>query len=273
LVHKGMYSPDMRDDAQTARNFLLSRLLETPGPEARRVVLELACEEDFAHFADRFRILVRRKAAAEGELEPFDPTDVVALKEKLEAPARNAEGLFSVMLDRLDGLAHDLRHHEFSDRKTVQAITEESEMRRTLAMRLEAKANGVYKVAQEEEVADRKRTDIRLLAATGSHKAVIEVKIADNGWTLKQLEDVLEDQLVEQYLRHQDCKSGCLLLTHGGRKKYWQHPETGKRLKPLEVMELLREKAARIETKTSHDMRVGVFLLDLTESKSKLESH
>ena len=80
LEHKGTYAPDTRDDAQTARNFLLSRLLETPGPEPRRVVLELACEKDFEHFPDRLRLLARRKAAAEGELEPFDPADVVALE-------------------------------------------------------------------------------------------------------------------------------------------------------------------------------------------------
>ena len=266
LVHKGMYSPDMRDDAQTARNVLLSRLLETPGPEARCVVLELACEEDFAHFPDRLRILVRRKAADEGELEPFDPADVVALDEKLEAPARNADGLFSVMLDRLEGLAHDLRHHEFSDRKTVQAITQESEMRRTFAMRLEAKANGVYKVAQEEEVADQKRTDIRLLAAKGSYKTVIEIKISDKRWTLKDLESALADQLVGQYLRHNDCKSGCLLLTHGGKRKGWRHPESGKWLRPPEAVEFLREKAARIEAETSHEVRLAVFWLDLTDA-------
>ena len=265
LVHRGTYSPDTRDDAQTARNFLLSRLLETPGAAARRVVLELACEEDFQHFPDRLRLLARRKAAAEGELTPFDPADIVALGDNLEAPARDTEGLFSVMMDRLEDLAHDLRHHEFSDRKTVKGIAEESEMRRTLAMRLEGKANGVYKVAQEEEVADRKRTDIRLLAVKSSNKTVIEIKIADKDWTLKDLEKALVEQLVGQYLRHTDCKSGCLLLTHGGKRKYWQHPETSKRLKPPGVVEFLREKAARIEAEASHEVRLGVFWLDLTD--------
>ena len=157
LVHKGAYTPDTRDDAQTARNFLLSRLLETPGPEARRVVLELACEKDFEHFPDRLRLLARRMAATEGELTPLKPADLVALETNLEAPAQDSAGLFTVMMDRLDDLAHDLRHHDFSDRITVQNITDESEMRRTLAMRLEAKANGVYRVTQEEEVAEWER--------------------------------------------------------------------------------------------------------------------
>ena len=264
LMHKGTYTPDTRDDAQTARNFLLSRLLETPGPEARRVVLELACEKDFEHFPDRLRLLARQRAAAEGELRTFDSAELVALEDTLEAPARDAEGLFSVMMDRLGDLAHDLQHHDFSDRKTVQGIAEESEMRRTLAMRLEAKANGAYKVAQEEEVADRKRTDIRLLAVRGSHKAVIEVKIADKGWTLRDLESALVEQLVGQYLRHNDCKSGCLLLTHGGKRKRWRHPDSSKWLTPPEAVEFLQEKAARIQTETSHQIHLAVFWLDLT---------
>ena len=265
LVHKGLYKSNTRDDAQTARNFLLSALLGTPGPEARGVVLQLASEKDFEHFPDRLRLLARKMAAAEGELTPFDPTEVVALETKLETAARDSAGLFAVMMDRLDDLTHDLRHHEFSNRRTVQRITEESEMRRTLAMRLEDKANGVYKVAQEEEVADRKRTDIRLLAVRGSHKAVIEIKIADKDWTLKQLVRSIEHQLVGKYLRHSDCDSGCLLLTYAGRRKRWRHPDCGTWLSPSEVVQYLQERAANIETECSHSVRVSVFLLDLTD--------
>ena len=265
VEHRGTYTPDTRDDAQTARNFLLSVLLDTPGAEARRVVLELAGEEDFAHFSDRLRLLVRQKAAEEAELAPFDTAAIVALEDKLEAPSLDAQSLHAVMMDRLEELAHELRHHDFSDRRTVGGITEESEMQRTLAMRLEAKANGVYKVAREEEVADGKRTDIRLLAVKGGKKAVIEVKIADKDRSLRQLEKALENQLVRRYLRHVDCKSGCLLLTHGGNRKGWRHPDSGKLLNFAGAVEYLRERARRIETETSHDVRVTVFGLDLAD--------
>ena len=67
VVHTGAYTPDTRDDAQTARNFLLSRLLDTPGREARRAVLELAEEEEFAHLRDRLNLLARNNAAGEAE--------------------------------------------------------------------------------------------------------------------------------------------------------------------------------------------------------------
>lgn len=135
---------------------------------------------------------------------------------------------------------------------------------RTLAWRLQAKANGAYKVVREEEVADRKHTDIRFLSVQGKKKAVAEVKIADN-WSLTQLEGALRDQLLGQYLRHEDCKAGCLLLTYHGRKRYWVHRESGNQLRFQEIVAILREKTREIEAETSYDVRLSVFGIDLTD--------
>ena len=137
-------------------------------------------------------------------------------------------------------------------------------MQRTLALRIESKANGAYIVSREEEVADRKSTDIRLATSDGRQKAVVEVKIADNGWSLNDLEHALREQLVRQYLRHSNCRAGCLLLTYHGRKKYWIHPETKRRLGFRQIVEYLREKARKIEKEKAHNVRIVVFGLDLT---------
>ena len=264
-IHEGVYTPDARDKAEDARRFLLSKLLDTPGPETHRIILDLADEDDFAHFRDRLRILARQRAATDAEFPAFTPEDVRVLDERLEAPPRGRDGLFAVMMDRLDDLAHDLAHHDFSDRRTVLSITEEREMQRTLALRIHAKANGAYTVAREEEVADGRRTDIRLSAVDGGHRAVVEVKIADNGWSLADLERALRSQLAGRYLRHTTCKAGCLLLTYHGSKRYWLHPETRKRIGFSEVVEFLRDRSRSIEQETSHEVRLAVFGLDLTD--------
>ena len=263
-VHEGMYSPNTRDHAETARGFLLSKLLNTPGPKARRAVLGLACEDDFAHVADWLRLLARQRTAADAEFAPFDIESVISLENNLEAPPRDRDGLFTVMRDRLDDLAHDLAHHDFSDRRTVRSITEESEMQRTLARRIDAMANGAYRVTREEEVADRKRTDIRLLAVNGHQAAVVEVKIADN-WSLTDLDLALRDQLVRKYLRHSNCKAGCLLLTYRGKKKYWKHPTSTKRFEFSEICEFLKDKAQALEKENQDSVRIRVFALDLTD--------
>ena len=116
-----------------------------------------------------------------------------------EAPPQDRDGLFVLMMDRLEDIAHDLAYGDFTDRRTVRRIDEESEMQRTLARRLNERANGAYLVTREEEVADKKRTDIRLLALRGGQKTVVEVKIAHK-WSLAALDQALQDQLVGKYL-------------------------------------------------------------------------
>ena len=262
-VHEGAYRPNARDDAQTARHFLLSWLCDTPGAETCRVLLQLAEEQDFVNTSDHLRSLARRRVATDAEFPPFEAEDVIALESRYEAPPQDRDGLFDVMIDRLDDLQYDLARHDFSDRRTVQRIDAESEMQRTLARRIREKANGTYIVTREEEVADGKRTDIRLLTANGNQKTVIEVEIVDH-WTLKQLEEALQEQLMGKYLRHANCKAGCLLLTYHGRKNHWRHPETRKRIKFQELVTRLKDKAQALEAETGHDVRITVFGLDLT---------
>jgi hypothetical protein len=99
---------------------------------------------------------------------------------------------------------------------------------------------------------------------------VIEVKIADDRWSATDLERALRDQLVGQYLRHDTCRAGCLLLTYNGVKDYWKHPKTGNRLGFPEVIEHLRSLAQSIERERG-EIRLGVCPLDLTDPLSRLE--
>ena len=187
-VHEEVYTPDTRDHAETARRFLYAKLLDTPGRDTRRVLLELADEDDFAHLADRLRFQARQRAAIDAEFPPFDLANVIALDTRHEAPPRDSNGLFTVMMDRLDDLAHDLAHDDFTNRPTLRGIGTELEMQRNLAREIRQRANGVYKVTREEEVADNKHPDIRLSVANRDLKTAIEVKIADN-WTPTELKE------------------------------------------------------------------------------------
>lgn len=263
ITHEGTYTPDTRDEAQTARNRLLSELIDTPGDEARHVLLDLANEPDFAHFSDRLRLLARQRAATDAEFPPFAIQAVVELESRYEAPPHDRDGLFAVMLDRLDDLAHSLRHGDFTDRRTLRTISEEPEMQRTLAARLEANANGAYVVVREEEVADNKLPDIRLAATRGDQRVVAEVKIADS-WSPAELEHALEHQLVGQYLRHDRCRAGCLLLTNSGTRA-WNHPTGGGRMTFQDLVDHLNGKARDMEERARGRIRIRVVGIDLTD--------
>ena len=265
-IHEGVYTPNTRDHAETARHFLLSMLLDTPGPDAWRVLLELADEDDFAHQADRLRLQARQRAAVDAEFPPFDPADVIALDTRHEAPPRDRDGLFSVMMDRLVDLEHDLSHHDFTIRSTLRDIRKEPEIQPFLARWFLDRANGAYVVTREDQVADGKHPDIRLSFVNGDLKAVVEVKIADN-WTLIDLERALRNQLTAQYLRYSSCKAGCLLLTYHGRRRYWYRKQSGTRRRTtfLELVTLLDDKARVIDADSMDDVRIAVFGLDLTD--------
>jgi len=264
-VHEGPYSPDTRDHAQRARSLLLSALLETPGPEARREILELTTEPDFAHFPDRLRLLARQRAAADAEFPAFDSEGVANLESLYEAPPCDRDGLFRVVMDRLEDLAHDLTNDDFTNRRTLATISDEIEMQRTLASRIKSEARGAFVVTREDEVADRKRTDIRLTAVRGDQRAVIEVKLADDRYSLAQLESALYNQLVRQYLRHETCKAGVLLLTYNGHRNSWQHPISNDDLKFADLVDYLNKKARQLEIDNQYTICVGVFGIDLTD--------
>ena len=68
-----------------------------------------------------------------------------------------------------------------------------------------------------------------------------------------------------QYLRHNTCKAGCLLLTYDGKKTYWIHPATKKHLKFIDLVAYLNEKARTLEVENLHKIRLTVFGLDLTD--------
>lgn len=263
LVHEGVYSPETWNQAENAQSFLLSRLLDTPGPEAHGMILTLAAEDNFADIADRLRLLARQQAASDAEFSTFDSQDVIDLESRYEAPPHDRDGLFAVMMDRLSDLADHLANDDFTTRRTLQNVTQEEEMQQNLAERLDMRANGAYRVTREEEVADRKETDIRLLAVKGNQKAVVEVKIAAK-WSGPDLEKALRDQLVGQYLRDANCKAGCLLLTYHGEEKHWEQPDTKERLDFSEMVAFLKDKARTLEEEHPHDIRLAVFGLDLT---------
>lgn len=115
-------------------------------------------------------------------------------------------------------------------------------------------------------MADAKRTDIRLAATRGNQKATIEIKIADKGWSVKDLERALREQLVGRYLCHESCRVGCLLLTHNGGKKYWEHPQTGASMTFGELLGHLSGLAQAIEVEQGHAVRLSVRGFDLRNS-------
>lgn len=262
IDHKGeVYSPGPRDEAESARNRLLTALIELPGEDGYRAVLTLSDEPLFAHMADRIRMLARNRAANDSEADALSPMDFRALESRYETLPKTRDALFQVMLDRLEDMEHDIRHHAFSDREVLAGIDQEVKMQPLLAKKFEDSARGQYQVVREDEAADRKKNDVKLLASSVGLQAVTEIKIGDK-WTVSQLESALKSQLLGQYLRHANCTAGCLLVTYA-RGKTFKNPDTKKPITFEQVIARLRKFATKLEAAERGRVRLSVFGLDL----------
>ena len=152
--------------------------------------------------------------------------------------------LLTTVMTRLDSFEHDIlyaedspiellrnqeqeteqRGNEKQDTKTRRNKAQETVLRRFISNWVRGRDRGVFDFTQEAVVVDEKRTDIRFhpYNMPGVY-ATVELK--RQTWSVPQLEHALSNQLVRQYLQHDRCRVGCLLICMSKKKK-WHHPHT-----------------------------------------------
>ena len=224
VEHEGPYSPDTRDNAERARNEIVSALFEAKGEEGWAAKLEMANDPLCAHFRDRIIAVAEEHWALEIDSDSLDEAQAIVLDTTLEAPASTNEAMFALLNDRLDEI-DDLLLRDTSPREAWAGITDERVLRREIARELEHIANGLYKVDQEAVTANENKTDIRLRSIVSNHEAVIELKIADR-WSARELRNTIYDQLVTKYMAAENSKSGCLLVALA-KDRTRKHPDSG----------------------------------------------
>jgi len=221
--HEGAYSPDTRDDAEGARNIIITALLERPGEEAYLVVKGLADAGIAGISKTRFRELAHGKAERDAEFAPWRPGQVVAMETQHTAPVRTSDDLMRATMSVLADIKRDLVHEDASSRQLLFAAKDEDQVQAWLAEHMRLRAKGRFHVHREAEVAEKKEPDIVISAAGPLIELAIEVKHGGKGWTVRELEDALTRQLVSNYLRAETRRRGILVITRHGSKK-WRDP-------------------------------------------------
>ncbi|MEX1826892.1 hypothetical protein [Luteibacter sp. CQ10] len=258
--HVGVFSPGARDAAEYARNALLTALLDTRGPDGWDAKQAVASEPFLQDYADRARALSLQSAATETEGEPLTPTQAFALLTSGVVAPKNREQMFVMLQHRLDDL-EDLLNSDGSPRQTWCNVTDEQEMRKLIGGALKTMAHGAYTVGHEMTTADDKETDIRLISTSTPETGVIELKIG-NERPGRDLRDTIHEQLVKKYLRLDERKAGCLLVTVG-RERHWDHPDTGERLDIDGLRDLLATEAQRVERLMLGEVRLTTHVMCL----------
>lgn len=155
-----------------------------------------------------------------------------------------------------------------SEAVLLQKATHENQIRTYFANRLRKSSRSYYSVGSEEELADATRTDIRLSAPKVKNPVPIELKIAGN-WTLTQLRERLEYQLIGQYMR--ESQYGIFLVVHNGRgpKIPWKDPTIGKHLSYAELMKILERDAFGLTKKYANIAALEIVAIDFTARESE----
>ncbi|WP_282181770.1 hypothetical protein [Aliiroseovarius marinus] len=243
IEHEGTYTPDLRDHAQHARSFLLESLLNIKLPETLAVIHELAEQPEFDHMSDRLRQMAYEIAAQMSDMTAHPLIAFQALDRNGAFIPFDHRSLLTAMMTRLDSFEHDILYAEDSPIDALRKLELETELRRSIAFWLRRGERGVFEFTQEAVVVDENRTDIRFHPRSMQGYATVELK--RQTWSVRELERALTDQLVGQYLQHDNCRVGCLLICQA-RVKRWRHPDTNAGMSLKDVVDHLNAVAREI---------------------------
>lgn len=240
----GAYSPTARDDAQEFRGGLLERLVATGHPDVESALQGLLSEPLLSHLSDYMRHLLEKHRDQLADGRPWRAADVRTFATEYERDPQTDADLYRIGLHRLLDLKRWVEEGEDSPREEVNRDNNEAGFRRWLQPRLNERAKGRYVVPQEWEIDQGARPDLRLVIPD-SAPVSLELKIADN-WTIQQLLDGLEKQLVDTYLRDHRARYGIYVLALFERSHRWRPLNGGTLIDCEQMVSILSKRIQEI---------------------------
>jgi hypothetical protein len=240
-----VYTPDERDDAESARNAAFKQLSSIPGRATFNTLMAFAEVADFPIPPSRLREIARSRAGEDSEFSPWPPSEAHAFEARCELLPQTSCDLQRLLLGRLADVQHGLLHDDFAQGSTLAALPRESDVQIWMADRLQSVRGRSYTIEREPHVVEEKEPDIRARAANDS-RVQMEIKVAES-WSLAELEYALTDQLCGRYLRARGGRHGILLLVHQkSRLRGWPVQGEARYMNFNEVVDHLRAKAKQI---------------------------
>ena len=232
-----------RDDAQSFRNSLLTFLADTNEAEAGDVLRELMNEPLLATYRDYIHHLIEKHSQQFADLPKWRARDVRAFATTFQREPQTDTDLFRLGVRRLENIKAWVETGEDSPRADVRPELKETGVRRWLARQLVKQNEPKIIVPEEWEIDAAKRPDLRL-AVPGIAPVSIELKVADE-WSLNELLERLENQLVGQYLRDHRSRYGIYALALFNKERTWKDT-SGNLVDAHCMVSMLQARAAQI---------------------------
>lgn len=262
LVHHGTYSPTRRDHAQRLRDALLGWLSENEDESVMAVLDRLSVDARLLRERDWIRHLAEVRATSHQLCAPMVVEDAIRFVNDLIREPQTMAELHEIALNRLEDIIHHVSTDDFSVRQVYNpgaAPILEEPVQMFLAKELEDKSRTQYAVVREAEVDRRKKPDIRLVSNHCRGPITIEVKIAQR-WTLKELEDALEQQLVALYMKTNKSAYGILMVASSGPGPVCKNSSISATL--AEVIDHLRHHAEGVKARNVGVLELAVLAVD-----------
>jgi hypothetical protein len=258
-VHEGPPLRDRRDDAENARNAILSALMNRTGPDAHGAILRIA--EDLAPDRQRrFRELAQGMAERDADPPAWAPIDILRFEQKGLWPARTGDDLMRLILGVLADIGRGLTANDASSRLALLNCPDETAVQGWLAEQLELRSRGRYSRVQEAITNRRDRIDILVRSSAAPVELSIELKRGDN-WRAAELRDALLGQLREGYLLPENRRHGILFVTRH-EKSSWRPTDHPSRVDFRRLIEWLSTEAAAATAADGNSRVLRVIGLD-----------
>lgn len=265
---KGVYSPQLRDDAQDARNHLFELLKNIPGKEAYLAIDEISKAHPDADSRPWFGLQAKLKAEADADSSPWTVEQVCDFYQTLERTPTTHRELFDLAVMRLLDLKADIEHGDSSVASLLMTATDEKAIQKYIGNWLRQSSRSRYSIPQEEELADATRPDFRWFGMGFDAPVPMELKLADK-WPGPALFERLENQLCGDYLRDVRSSRGIYLLCNRGiDRQNWEPSKDAKAVNFDELVSALQDYWLQISWQFPKIDEIRVIGIDLTKRKS-----
>lgn len=269
IRHEGVYSPGLRENAESARNLILKAILDRPGVDAFRALRRLAEDPEFAIRAERFKELARGKAERDTEPPAWKETEVVSFEQQHAAPAKTGIDLLRVVMSVFRDIQFQLVSGDVSSRPLLEQATDEGAVQQWIVEQMNYRSKGRYTAFREAEVAGGDKPDVIISSASGVCEVGIEVKHGGKGWSPRQLEQALCNQLAEDYLKPSVRRHGVFVVTNHGKRR-WREPESNKWMTFTELIKRLQSKTETLIENDSGPIEVKCIGIDASPPTGSL---
>lgn len=268
----GTYTPELRDDAQDARNRLFNLITEMPGKASYTVIKQLIEDHPDPDYRTWMSKRAYQRAEADGDLEPWTAKQVFDFALSQTITPTTHRQLFDLAVQRLTDLQNWLERGNDSAWKTWQRAEKETEMRTLVAGWLNQSCRSQYVTAQESELANSQRMDIWLHNTSVQSPVPIELKLLDKNWSGPMLCERLRNQLAGDYLREESSGCGVFLLVAQkiDPKKCWE--VNGVNVSLTDLADALKRYWDSISGQFPGVLAIDVIVIDLTQREHVSDS-